>query len=111
MRKKKVQYLTEKHKKKCQNFARKNVTRPQAEWDHVIFTDEKKWNLCGNDGYISAWIEGKNNKQYEQVTNCCGGLMVWGMISAFGGICLVCLEGEITAESYSKMLEEDFLTL
>ena len=37
--------------------------------------------------------------------------MVWGAISAFGGICLVCPEGTITAESYSKMLEEDFLTL
>jgi hypothetical protein len=26
------------------------------EWNKVIFTDKKKWNLMGNDAYMSAWV-------------------------------------------------------
>ena len=35
---------------------------------------------------------------------------MWGAISAFRGICLICPEGKITAETYVQMLEEDFLS-
>ena len=37
--------------------------------------------------------------------------MVWGAISAFGGICLICPEEKIIAETYVNMLEEDFLSV
>ena len=111
VKKKKVQFLTKVHKEKCLDFAHTNVTCPHDQWDRVIFTDEKKWNLCGNDGYILALIEGKNTEQFEWIANRCGGLMVWGVISAFGGICLICPEGKITAETYVNMLEKDFLSV
>ena len=28
-------------------------------WDRVVFTDEKRFNLIGNDAYESIWVEGK----------------------------------------------------
>jgi hypothetical protein len=28
----------------------------ETDWNKVIFTDDKKWNLVGNDGYLSTWV-------------------------------------------------------
>ena len=104
----KVQVLTQRHKEAHLNFACKHVTWSQQQWDHVIFTDEKKWNLSRNDGYVSIWKDDKMDIKMEQVTNQLGGFMVWGAISAFDRIALICPEGMITAESYVQMLEEEF---
>lgn len=108
MKIRKTQVLTKIHKEKRLNFARKHVTWSQYQWDRIVFTDEKKWNLSGNDGYVSIWREGQKKPTIEGLTNRLGGFMVWGAISANGGIALICPEGMITAETYVSMLEEDF---
>jgi hypothetical protein len=43
--------------KKCLEFACEHVHWSESQWSRVIFTDEKKWNLLGNDAYISVWID------------------------------------------------------
>ena len=111
IRVKKTPGLTKKHKEDRLSFAKKAITWNQAEWDRIIFTDEKKWTLKGNDGYVSVWVEGDKKPKFEEITNRLSGFMVWGAISANGGIALICPEGSITAESYSQMLENDFFNV
>ena len=36
--------------------------------------------------------------------------MVWGAIAKNGGLCLICMEGSINADSYMDMLENDFFS-
>jgi len=74
----------------------------------VIFTNEKRWNLQGNDGYISVWTKNKYSYSRITATNLRKGLMVWGAISATGGVRLICVEEKINLEIYIGMLENDF---
>ena len=37
--------------------------------------------------------------------------MVWGAISASGGLWLICMEGKITTGAYIDMLENDFFEM
>ena len=100
--------LSEIHKEKRREYAVSHITWTPADWARVVFTDEKCWNLSGNDGYISIWTESEENPFKMVETNQRGGLMVWGAISKSGGLRLVCMEGTITADAYVDMLENDF---
>ena len=46
------------------DFVCSHVSWTNIQWNTVIFSDKKKWNLVGNDGYVSAWVE--NHKTYHQ---------------------------------------------
>ena len=47
--------LTAQHKADRLNFARNHMTYQDDDWGKVIFSDEKKWNLDGPDGYSKYW--------------------------------------------------------
>lgn len=100
--------LTENHKEKRRNFAISHAGWTSSDWGRVVFTDEKRWNLSGNDGYIPIWTKDKKNDYKLTETNLKKGIMVWGAISRDGGLRLICMEGKINAESYIDMLERDF---
>ena len=103
--------LSRKHKEDQVKFAQKTITWTQDHWDCVIFTDEKKFTLSGNDGYVPIWIEEGKKKKFNLAVNRLSGFMVWGAISANGGIALICPEGSITAETYVEMLDHDFFDM
>ena len=84
------------------------MTKSLADWKKVIFTDEKQWNLQGNDGFVSAWTKGKFSYLRIAMSNLQKGIMVWGAISATGGLCLICIEEKINSKIYIDMLENDF---
>ena len=48
----------------------------------MIFTDEKKWNLIRNDGYVSTWVQNHAQYRREEVQFLRGSLMTWEVISA-----------------------------
>lgn len=102
----KVQPLLPRHKEKRLEFARSHVSWKQETWNRVIFSDEKKWNLRGNDGKIFAWQE--EGKELEIATNRSDrrSIMVWGAIDANGPLLLVKMTGPISAKSYVEMLEK-----
>ena len=112
-RHKRVQYrqlLTPQH---CHNrlvFARSHISWSQQMWDRVIFTDEKHFNLVGNDAYRSIWIEGKKTYTHEIGRITRAGIMVWGAICCGGSLRLICIDERITSESYCHMLENDFFS-
>ena len=57
---KKTQLLNLSHTEKRLRFAEQHVTWPAEQWRNVIFTDEKKFNLIGNDGYVSLWLQNRS---------------------------------------------------
>jgi len=57
---KKTQLLNLSHMEKRLQFAEQHVTWPAEKWRNVIFTDKKKFNLIGNDGYVSLWLQNRS---------------------------------------------------
>ena len=86
--------LTEAHKKIRLNWAKEMVSS-EMNWDSVIFSDEKKMNLVGPDGYKYYWHDVRGPKKTFFIRNFGGGsVMVWAAISSRGSSELVFLEGK-----------------
>lgn len=79
-------------------------------WKSFIFTDEKKINMDGPDGFKSFWKDetGKNLTYLSRHTGG-GGLMLWGAVSHEGKSELAVLKGNINADKYMTILEEYLL--
>jgi hypothetical protein len=89
-------------------FARNYVTWTKDQWAEVIFTDEKKWNLVGNDGFVSAWVDNRSEFHREEVQRLRQSVMTWGAISAEKGLVIVRIEEKIDGPTYCEMLESCF---
>ena len=96
------------NKEKCLAFARKHVTWTKDQWSEVIFTDEKKWNLFGNDGYVSTWVDNRSEYHRDDVQRLRQSVMTWGAISAEKGLVIVRIEEKIDGPTYCDMLENCF---
>ncbi|KAA8494982.1 Transposable element Tc3 transposase [Porphyridium purpureum] len=80
----------------------------QANWAAIVFTDEKKFNLDGPDGFHKTCVERAADVPYVWSRHSGGGgCMVWGAISARGKIHLHFIEGSFTAAKYVSMLREN----
>lgn len=78
----------------------------KSEWKKVIFTDEKKFNLDGPDGFHYYYHDlRKEEVILSRNHSRTGGVMVWGAISYYGVIDLVTTKGIMNAESYKTILE------
>ena len=76
--------LTKLHKKNRLNFATEKIEWDQ-EWDQVIFSDEKKFNLDGLDGFQFYWCDLRKEEQiYSKRQNGGGNVMVWGAFCRHG---------------------------
>ena len=96
-------------KEKRLQFVHAHLPNNISFWHKVVFSDEKKWNLKGNDGFVSIWVE--KDRKYTFETNCRRrpGIMVWGAISANGACYIARMKGGITSKSYVEMLEKVLL--
>ncbi len=43
------------HKKAHKQFAEDKQTKDMDHWNHVLWSDETKINLCGSDGVKRVW--------------------------------------------------------
>lgn len=82
----------------------------KSEWDNIIFSDEKKFNLDGPDGCQYYWHDLRKDSEY--FTKRVGGgqsVMIWGGISAKGKTELAFLTGRQDTSKYILTLEKYLL--
>jgi hypothetical protein len=79
------------------------------DWSRVVFSDEKKFNLDGPDGYAYYWHDLRKEERIFS-KRCFGGgsLMVWGCFGFSGGR-LTIFSGRIDSVAYTNMLESELL--
>lgn len=98
--------LKDHHKKARMSFAEKHVSWT-SQWNDVVFSDEKKFNLDGPDGY-SYYFHDIGKEELELMSRQHGGgsVMVWGAITSNGPIELVILNGRQSSIDYLELLKE-----
>ena len=105
VRKRKTPKISAVAKAKCVAFAKAYLLKKPKWWRRVIFSDEKKWNLKGNDGYVSLWIESERKYTYETDCRRRPGIMVWAAITYSKEIYVVWMDCSIAGKNYKEMLE------
>lgn len=77
------------------------------EWQTVIFSDEKKWNLDGPDGVQYYWHDNRRERQTRMSRNFGGGsVMVWGAFGYCGKTPICVISTRMNAEKYVELLED-----
>lgn len=101
--------LTELHKRQRLAFAQKYMSWT-VEWTRVIFSDEKKFNLDGPDGYAYYWHDlRKEPKIFSRRQFGGGSVMIWSAIGFNGNSSVGFLDGRINSTGYTNMLETHLL--
>jgi len=90
-------------------FAKEQLPKGNEFWNRVIFTDEKKWNLLGNDGYVRVWCEKSKKYTIDADLSRRPGVMVWGAISQNGARYLHRITGTVLSESYQNILKNELI--
>ncbi|KAG2784290.1 hypothetical protein PC129_g15283 [Phytophthora cactorum] len=79
-------------------------------WDSIIFSDEKKWNLDGPDGFQHYWRDLRKPPRHTKRRQAGGGsVMVWTAFSSRGKSPLVVLSGRQNSEDYICTVSEYLL--
>jgi len=104
--------LNPKRKEARLTFCRVNMSWCN-EWKRVVFSDEKKFNLEGPDGYNYYYYYyfhdlRKETHQLERLHSRVGGVMVWGAISYYRTCELQFLSSNMNAKAYLNVLEKAF---
>lgn len=80
-----------------------------GDWKFVVFTDEKKFNIDGPDGYNYYFHDLRKEERFlTRHHSREGGVMVWGAITYYGTLELEVVSGKMTGNSYKMMLENKF---
>lgn len=100
--------LNKQRKEKRLEFGRAKMTW-SSEWRTVVFSDEKKFNLDGPDGYNYYFHDLRKEPRFLTKHHSReGGVMVWGAVSYYGTSEIVFESAKMTAESYKRILESAF---
>lgn len=82
----------------------------QMEWTRVVFSDEKKFNLDGPDGFAYYWHDLRKEKQLRYSRNFGGGsVMFWAAFSMYGKTPLCKITTRMNTRKYLDMLEDDLV--
>ena len=104
---KKIPPLTKKHKDNRLTFAREYMAWTN-EWKKVVFTDEKKFNLDGPDGYKYYFHDLRKEERFLSHRQSGGGsIMLWGSISYNGALSLIKISGHQNAIKYFELLDQE----
>jgi transposase len=101
----KVPKLTRVHRQSRLEFGREHLNWQLRHWTPVMFSDESKFVLTGNDGHVRVWRRpGERfmpNTVHETVPFGGGSIMVWGGITVNTRTDLVVIRnGGLTARRY-----------
>lgn len=97
--------LTQKHKEARFQFARNHMTWDR-EWQTVMFSDEKKFNLDGPDGFKYYWHDLRREPRSLMSRNFGGGtLMVWAAFCFYGRTPLCFITTRMNSGNYIELLD------
>lgn len=81
-----------------------------VEWTNVIFSDEKKFNLDGPDGFSHYWHDLRTEQKFRFSRNFGGGtLMVWAAFAMNGKTPLMKITTRMNSDKYTELMEEALL--
>lgn len=101
--------LTSEHKEKRLEFARNHVDYGD-KWFNVMFSDEKKFNLDGPDGFHYYWHDlRKDDLIFSKRQFGGGNCMVWAGISFNGNTLISFTSNRMNSEDYQEVLNEFML--
>jgi transposase len=106
--KRKRPLLTEDHKKRRRNFARKFA---KHDWRATMLSDEKIFPLvpAGNSKNDVVWAESVDDVPPRSQVSKSASIMVWGGITYYGKTPLKIIDGTINSASYQKILRGTML--
>ena len=86
------------------------IGRNFKNYIQVIFSDEKKFNLDGPDGWNYYWRDLRKNQRFFGKRNFGGGsLWVWGAINRGGRVALVPTSTRMDSSQYQQVLSNNSL--
>ena len=101
--------LTAEHKSARLQYARSHHFW-NLEWNNVIFSDEKKFNLDGPDGLCHYWHDLRKEKRYfSKRVQGGGSVMVWAAFSRTWKRDIVFISTRMNASTYSQLLSHHLL--
>lgn len=104
-------WISLKNRQKRLKWAKDHVNWPISKWSNILFTDESKFNLFGNDGVRRVWR--KPGEEYDEkclratVKHGGGCVMVWGSMSANGPGKLDFIDVKMDGEFYTHVLKKN----
>lgn len=97
-------YLSPKNIEVRKKFAIDHISW-KKEWLKVIFSDEKKFNLDGPDGWSHYWHDLRTEKRIFSKRQSGGGsVMIWGAIGYLKKVDLIFIEHTMNSEHYQQMV-------
>lgn len=104
-----AQRLTPFHKQRRLEFCRNNMN---TEWHKVWFSDEKRFNLDGCDGFLYYWHDLRREERiFSKRQGGGGGLMVWAAITKEKKSEIRFVNGTLTSQKYTEILRDTFLPI
>ena len=107
-------FISKINQQKRLKFARAFLHFTSTDWQRVLWSDESKFNLVGNDSRrIFVWR--RQNETYKSeclqgtVKHGGGSIMVWGCMSSFGPGHLHQVEGTMNSTMYTNILQNHLL--
>lgn len=101
--------LLARHKTARLEFAKAHMSWTK-EWRKVIFSDEKKFNLDGPDGYHFYWHDLRKEEKILSRRQMGGGsLMVWAAIGWKNNTEIIVCSSKMNQENYKEILQENIL--
>jgi transposase len=97
--------LNESNLMKRLNWAKDHMTW-NKEWNDVVWSDEKKFNLDGPDGYNYYWHDLRKEKIFSTRRSKGGGsVMIWASFGSKGKSEICFVDGKLNATGYRNVLE------
>jgi hypothetical protein len=82
----------------------------KLDWDTVMFSDEKRWNLDGPDGFQYYWHDLRKEPQYLSKRAFGGGsTMTWAGIGSNSKTEIAFLDTSMDSQCYIDTLDEYLL--
>ena len=84
----------------------------KPEYERIIFSDEKKINLDGPDGFSYYWHDlRKETETFSKRQQGGGSLMVWAAFGFHGKVNIAFPYGRMNALTYQDLLVENLLPI